>query len=191
MNRARSLNSQSSVCSDQFGDNGLMLSDVYLPIELIQRILCYADERTLLNCRRVCKRWNEILEDYVWRRKAEWRIGFKLSSNNVLGWKDFYLISAKNIFNRNLLKNHSGEEGLQRHWQVIEDGGDGWTVECPPVGVPPLPQAPEFENKQHCFVTSYFDCYKEYVIDLVKEGFSENILDNVQPPIEVHHFFIS
>lgn len=185
MSRARSLNSQSSVCSDQFGDNGLMLNDIYVPIEVIQRIFCFADEKSLLNCQLVCKRWNEIIMDYVWRKKAEINTGCKFPIDSVLEWKDFYVISAKNIFDRNLIKNHSGENGLQHYWNIFEDGGDGWIVECPPTGVPPLPQAPEFENKQHCFVTSYFDCYKEFVIDLEKEGFSANILDNLQPNIEV------
>lgn len=191
MSRARSLNSQSSVGSDQFGDNGLILSDIYLPIELIQRIFCFADEKTLLNCQRVCKQWNEIIVGYVWRKKAETKLGCKFSENqlHIFRWQDLYLICAKNIFDRNLLRNHSGEEGLQKYWKIMQDGGDGWIIECPPVGCPPLPQEPEFENKQHCFVTSYFDCYKEYVIDLIKEGFSANILDNLQPQIEVKKTF--
>lgn len=267
MSHNQVLNSQSAEESDGLGDNGLMLNDVYLPIELIQRIMCHADEKTLLCCQLVCKRWNEIILDYVWRKKAEIKTGYKFPSDTVLEWKDFYLICKKNLFGRNLLKNHSGENGF-KHWRskaddnffshhldvVIfhneneNDGDDnstnsdgdsnndgeihgdidenidgnieidhgandgpdnenlndnndsenenenfndnddhynGWIVECPPVGVPSLPLEPEFEEKEHCFVTTYYDCYKEQVINLVKEGFSAKILDEMQPAIEV------
>lgn len=64
----------------------------------------------------------------------------------------------------------------------------GWIVECPPVGAPLLPERPEFEGKQHCFVTTYYDCSKEHVIDLIKAGFTTDILDQLQPPIEVCSF---
>lgn len=292
MSAADGLNSQlSGGVSDQLGGNDLVSNDgICLPPELIQRILCFANEKTVLDCRFVCKDWNEIIIDYVLRRKAEIKMGCKFTSNSALGWKDFYLICTKNLFNRNLLKNHSGAEGF-KYWKMIdydedddeddddedgdEDEGDdgefdgdyvdwdsdteneqendnenqnenriearneneivddiefneneheqndnesdnehenrmevveiiesgdespsdiddddemhhnGWIVECPPIGVPPLPEKPEFENKEHCFVTTHYDCFKEYTIDLLKEGFSENILDNIQPPIEV------
>lgn len=108
MTEDRFFDLQSSASSDQFCENGLLLNDFYLPVELIQRILCFADEKSLLSCQLVCKHWNDIIMDYVWRRKAEISTGCKFTSDSVLGWKDFYLISAKQIFQRNLIKKSFG-----------------------------------------------------------------------------------
>lgn len=330
------LNLNSIEESNDFDENnGLILNDISVPIELIQRIMSHTEEKTLLNCQLVCKRWNETITEYVWRKKAEIKTGHRFSTDNILHWKDFYLICAKNLFKRNLLKNHSGEEDFQ-HWTLLEDdfvvqnnrhysdsydyddssdvdsspnedsdasmnsevniqiddengsdtnseidndnesidsgnvnnddeqheknnssddsdesngnvnhgdsehdtdnntdnesmldvievdsenesnsntgshdddtdqsdyitdhtGSDydydfdmnGWIVECPPIGVPHLPAQPEFEDKEHCFATTYYNCYKEQEIDLLKEGFSVNILDELRPPFEVNLF---
>lgn len=308
MDHERAFNLQSTEESNDSGesggDNGLILNEIFIPIELIQPIFCHVDEKTLLNCQLVCKRWNEIITNYVWRKKAEIKTGHRFSSNTVLEWKDFYLICVKNLFGRNLLKNPSGADGLKywkfvtdhffvheneqeflsdnsydsnssdenmnessddnisvssddisdnetvRHsvssiesdaidvvvvvdensdnqnnndsdsdieqeinepfsssssdintnsdndsvgnndiediddFDVYDDSAHNWIIECPPVGAPLPPTEPE-EDKAHCFVTTYFNCYKEQVIDLFKEGFSANILDQMQPTIEV------
>lgn len=288
MSTERAMNAQISEESDDLGDSDSVRCDVYLPIELIQRILFYADEKTLLNCQLVCKSWNQIILNYVWRKKAEIKTGHKFAIKTVLNWKDFYLICAKNLFGRNLLKNHSGAEGF-KYWDYIGHRGDsdsesefevddinndddhsesesesntesnnenesntesenenaannnnnnqnnrnangnanengrnrvnenhsdyetdsssesdeviyqdsddnedqpdkirGWMVECPPIGAPPPPSKPEFEGKKHCFVTTFYDCHKKQIIDLLKEGFSANILDQMRPPIAVN-----
>lgn len=267
MSETHQLNSQSSVDLNQPDDNGLLLNNIYVPVEMIQLILSYTDVETLLNCQQVCKSWNDIIKDYVWRRKAEIKICCKIPSDSILKWKDFYLIVTKNLFERNLIKNHSGEEGL-KYWKILngyfntrylydedsdldaiseddsetedhnrrpnqdnpindighaaddnENGANidfgnaevidldsdeyefepmiisddesefesnsGWIVESPPIGVPSLPDAPEFENKQRCFVTTYYQCDKQYYINLMKMGFSRKILDHLQPTIEV------
>lgn len=36
-----------------------------------------------------------------------------------------------------------------------------------------------------CWATSYGHCAKEQVIDLLKAGCSESVLDNIRPPIKV------
>lgn len=177
-------NSQSSGDLLELADNGLILNDKLLAVELIQRILCYVDEKTLLNCQLVCKCWNEIIVDYVWRKKAEIKTSCKIPPDTVLKSKDFYLICTKNLFDRNLVKNHSGAEKF-KYWEITQNHGHRWVTECPPTGAPQLPTEPEFENKQHCFATSFSQCTKHYTIDLMKEGFSLNILDQMQPPIEV------
>lgn len=297
---------QAKSIEDGFDDNGLILSGVYLPIELIQRLLYYIDEKTLLNCHLVCKQWNEIMVNYVWRKKAEMKMGYMFSTKTILKSRDFYSICANNLFGRNLLKNHSGAEGF-KYWKTytdyfftndhhlrfgifeypqpnlirpefledddvdssddevdssddgesdretdndsdmaeenivvdLDNGNEneiehqndnnevdttdsesenddpiidldnsdneddmhgvlnladslgGWIVECPPNGAPLPPSEPECESKDHCFVTTYYDCYKEQVIDLVREGFSVNILDNMQPPFEVRFLFVN
>lgn len=190
MSEAQSLDSQAAKKPIPIGDNGLIFSDQLLPVELIQRILCHVDGKTLLNCRLVCKCWNDITTDYVWRKKAEIETGCKIPADTILGVKDFFLICTKNLFGRNLVKNHSGEGNLI-HWDIVHNGGDRWAVERPPIGAPLLPQEPEFESKQHCFVTSYGECCKKFTIDLIAEGFSANILDNLQPPIEVRRIHLN
>lgn len=166
-------------------NNGLEMCNINIPPEVILRILLFVDERSLLSSQQVCKRWNGFLVDYVWRKKAEIKTGYMFAPNTNLDWKDYFLMTSKNIFGRNLIKNHSGELGVQTHWQISRNGGNGWNSECPPIGVPPLPDMPVFENKQYCFVTSWMDCTKIYIIDLINEGFSEHILDDIRPTIKV------
>ncbi|XP_055326941.1 F-box only protein 6-like isoform X2 [Sitodiplosis mosellana] len=88
----------------------------------------------------------------------------------------------------NLVKNHSGEDAF-KHWQITQNRGNRWAIECPPIGAPSLPSEPEFENKQHCFVTSYGECCKNYTVDLIKEGFTANILDHLQPSIKISEWY--
>lgn len=345
-----SPNPASNVISDHSSDNGLILNGIYVPVELIQNILCYVDAKTLLNCQPVCKNWNKIIRDYVWRRKAESTMACTFSPDASIDWKVFHFICTKNLFGKNLVKNHSGEKGF-KYWKVfnndvyyggwdrfggigsadndlfggidnyhvrrdtdheeesgrdcarkggvleddnnVEDDDDidiifeddtkseksiklknevadgenedevesstededddldenddvnqndndsakgidnygftdedsqsdcanensigtddenesasgndasdnevgygnscrGWIVECPPNCAPLLPDEPPFKIKQNCFVTTYYDCYKMYVIDLIKKGFTEYILDHLQPPIEVCSYF--
>lgn len=186
LKRVRSHSSR-SIESDELGDNGLILGNVPVPIELIERILCYADEKTLLNCQRVCKQWNELIVDYVWRKKAELKTDCQFPLSDALGWKEFYIICMK--IGRNLIKNHSGAEGY-KYWHIItQGGGAGWIVEYPPCGAPLLPREPSLNPKQHCFATSFHHCYKQYTVDLVKEGFSIRMLDQISPTIEVRQLF--
>lgn len=174
--------------SDEVVDNGLILGNVSVPPELIARILCYADEKTLLNCRRVCKCWNEIIVDYdVWRRKAVLKTGFQFPPTDALGWKDYYIICVKT--GQNLIKNHSGAEGF-KYWDIKHNGGNRWIVEYPPSGAPMLPREPDLKPKQHCFATSYSICSKRYTVDLVEEGFPIYMLDEMSPPIEVSLVFV-
>lgn len=172
---------------DDLENNGLIFNGIYMPVELILHVLYLADEETVLNCQQVCKYWNMLIVNHVWWKKAEMKTGCQFHSDWKLNWKDFYSICSKNLFGRNLIKNHSGEEHL-KYWTITENGGDGWTVECPPLQTALLSNDPEFENKQNCFVTSSSGCYKEQVVDLIEVGFTANILDNMQPPIQVNFF---
>lgn len=104
----------------------------------------------------------------------------------------FCNFSKKCIWTEFDKKNHSGEHGL-RDWDIFPETGhdDDWMVECGADGVPSLPQAPEFENKQHNFAVYYKFTWKSCIIDLENEGISAKILDNLQPPIEVHIWLIT
>lgn len=208
---------------DENSSNGLLLfEDKFIPDELMIEIFChYIDHKSLKSCQLVCKRWNLLIQSYIWRKKAELTIHHSLPIDEDASWTMYYLICDKKPFYRNLIKNHSGEEGLKStevttnrsfyrnryvnfndqdweiesesvdlrsNWNVIYDGGHHWAVESPPVGVPPLPQDPVFKETNHCFVTSFGLCWKEQIIDLIKEGASDYLMDKIQPTIKVTIF---
>lgn len=173
---------------DENSNNGLILSDIYLPEELITQILHYVDVKSLLNCQLVCKRWNRLLQNYVWWKKAESIMENPLPKNENIPWCVFYAICKHRPFERNLLKNHSGKEGASKHWKVTDNGGDKWAVETPPVGVPPLPldQDPELLADQRCFVTSFSLCSKYQCLNFKEMGILPYVMDKLQPSIVVN-----
>lgn len=169
--------------------DGLGLCDV-LPDELICDLMCfYLDEKALNECQQVCKRWNLLLKEYVWRRKAELCLQRKCPHSDLLTWREYRAIFMYDLFDRNLVQNHSGENGLEANWEEWIHGGHSWNIECPPVGAPSLPIETGF-NEDRCFVTSYDTCSKCYTVDLIGNHFMPAILDDLQPPIEVRraHF---
>ncbi|XP_015520933.1 F-box only protein 44 isoform X1 [Neodiprion lecontei] len=192
MGQLQSMMYETRVKFDENSDNGLVLTDRYLPEELLSEILFHVDHKTLLNCQLVCKRWQLILQNYVWRKKAEAVIGQHLDINEETSWLLYYNICSKKFLEKNLIKNHSGKNGPRKHWKVITENGDNWGVECPPIGAPPLPiSEPIFEGKQHCFVTSYYNCSKQQTIDLIAEGVPPQLLEIFQPPIVVSEWYCS
>ncbi|XP_014481183.1 PREDICTED: F-box only protein 44-like [Dinoponera quadriceps] len=178
------------VLFNEKGDNGLVLCDKYIPSELLVEIFCNSNLKTLLNCQLVCQRWKMLIQSYVWPKKVEMTLGKPFPRGKNIPWGVFYLICKKKPFERNLIKNHSGGDGVGRHWQIISQGGDQWAIENPPQGVPELPMTESvFEGKQNCFVTSYHFCFKTQQIDLIDEGFTPYVLDVLQPPIEVSEWY--
>lgn len=166
-------------------ENATNFGDYSLPEELLCDLMrFYLDASALMQCQQVCKQWNILLKGYVWRCKAEQQANCKFRGNEVLGARDFCRIYAKRLYGRNLIGNHSGGKQFEA-WTNVKHGGHGWKVECPPVGAPPLPVDAEYGGDQHCFVTSYGNCSKTYVVDLLAEGFTETILDELQSPIVV------
>ena len=175
---------------DEKSENGLVLAGKYMPEELQAEILCHVDYKSLLNCQLVCKRWRILIQSYVWRKKAEVTLGRLLLVDKDAHWHIYYLMCKKKPFERNFIKNSSGEHGQKKYWTIISDGGDGWTVENPPVGVPPLPtNDPVLAGKQFCFATSYRTSLKVQRIDLEAEGLTPYVLDNWQPPIVVSEWY--
>ncbi|XP_075996943.1 uncharacterized protein LOC142990939 [Genypterus blacodes] len=80
-------------------------------------------------------------------------------------------------FNKNLLKNPCGDDGLN-FWEVICDGGDRWKV----LDIKGDPGCDKF------FATSYQLCLKRQVIDLLAEGFTCTQLD-AEPTITVDDWY--
>ncbi|XP_011876833.1 PREDICTED: F-box only protein 27-like [Vollenhovia emeryi] len=182
--------SGSRVTFDEEGDNGLVLCDRYLPVEVLIEILCRADCKTLLSCQLVCKRWKMLMR-HVWHKKTERTLARPFPWSDDMSWSVFYLACAKKPYERNLLRNHSGADSL-RHWKCLlrEGHANDWVVEEPPVGVPELPPAePLFKDRQICFATSFAWCNKAQTVVLAKEGVHPYILDTYQPPIVVSEWY--
>lgn len=185
-------NSESTVNEfDEENNNGFVFFNHFIPVELISHSFAYyIDAKSLLNCQRVCKGWNTIIKDYVWRQKAKISTRHNFTSDNAFDWKEYYIMHVK--FGKNLVKNHSGAHGKERNWNSTGNRHFfcAWSVECPPRNAPRLPAAPEFGSSQHCFSIGSYYGQKMQMIDLLKEGFSANILDNMQPTIKViKHFY--
>lgn len=95
-----------------------------LPDEMFIHILISIDAKTLLDFRLVCKRWQELIETFVYQEKAVLENKFvnngqgyssfsQIGSNDIrkieLSWYVFYVINKYDPFNRNLIKNHCGQ----------------------------------------------------------------------------------
>ncbi|XP_077257786.1 F-box only protein 6-like isoform X2 [Temnothorax americanus] len=180
--------SSSRVMFDEEDNNGLVLCDKYLPVEVLIEIFCHVDCKTLLRCQLVCKRW-KMLMNHVWHKKTEWTLGKPFPWNDKMPWTVYYLACTKKPYERNLVKNHSGALYM-KYWNLTQNGGHQWRVEKPPAGIPELPQTePLFKDRQTCFATSYEHCTKVQVIILTDEGIHPHILDTYQPPIEVSEWY--
>lgn len=178
-----SANVESRVKFNEQSYNGMLFNDIPIPEELISRLFVYyVDPNSLLNCQLVCKQWNMIITDYVWRQKAAISTHHHFVADDPYDWKEYYIVHTKS--DKNLVKNHSGAKN-RNNWIIERNGGEGWVIERPPSGTPHLPEEPDFEKGQHCFVTSYDTCEKRQTINLINEGFSDKMLDNLQPTIEV------
>ncbi|XP_014203456.2 F-box only protein 6-like [Copidosoma floridanum] len=171
--------------------NGSIIHSVIIPDELLLSIFYAMDAKSLLHCHMVCRHWRYLIRNRVWYKKAELTVGQSLPLSDKIPWTAYCFICANKPFYKNLVKNHSREEGLFKYWKVTDNGGAGWDIECPPQGVKPLPADPVFENKQFCFVTSFGRCCMEQTIDLIDEGMNEYLLGFLQPTIKVSEWFCS
>ncbi|XP_012537350.1 F-box only protein 6 [Monomorium pharaonis] len=188
MGQFNTIPSTPRVMFDEVSDNGLVLCDKYLPVEVLIEIFCRADCNTLVNCQLVCKRW-KMMMNYVWHKKAEQALGKPLPWDEKMPWSVLYLACTKRPYERNLLKNHSGAEQMN-HWNIKYNGGHRWMVEEPPAGTPELPHTePMFKEQQTCFVTSFEHCSKLQKINLTNEGIHPYILDTYQPPIVISEWY--
>lgn len=183
---------QDAFVVDENDNNGLILNNQYIPEEVLASVLYHVDHKSLVKCMLVCKRWNYLIRNYVWRKKSETIVGRLLPADDEhLPWSLHYLICKPHgPFERNLVRNHSGSEGLKKHWRIIRNQGNKWSVEEPPVGVPGLPESETlFQEKKICFVTSFDYCSKTQTIDLIKEGLTAHIMDEVQPHIQFSEWY--
>lgn len=70
-----------------------------------------------------------------------------------------------------------------KHWNF---DSNNFQIEPVPVGSDPLPEnCDDFSGQSSCFATTYFLGTKLQIVDLMKEGFSQKLLDENQPIIVI------
>lgn len=183
---------QSSTTSSKDDMNGLAICENYVPYELLSKLFGYLNPKELVICHLVCKRWNELIKEYVWRKKAELVTGQTFPFNENINWFSYYLLCEKSAFNRNLL--------LSDKVDIRDDndnGGDAFKTfkfdekkNSSPINAIPIPFPKDLAvNDEICLSIScglsFSTAKRNFHINLLKEGLTEKILDNIQPIIKV------
>ncbi|CAI6366694.1 unnamed protein product [Macrosiphum euphorbiae] len=174
-----------------------------LPDEMVVNTLSFIDADTLLDCRLVCKRWRELIDAYVFQEKASRENEFvnngrgyysfsQVESSSIrkleLPWYVFYVICKYDPFNRNLVKNHCGQNEY-KHWERYDHSL--WIIEQTPQGSPLLPDDPDFDGHTSCFVSSFRLCSKSQRIIFKNYGLNDTVMKTLQPEISVSEWYNS
>ncbi|KAG5900532.1 F-box only protein 6 [Gonioctena quinquepunctata] len=81
--------------------------------------------------------------------------------------------------------NGNGQEKY-KHWKILNNFGDQFRIENPPIGSDPLPLGvPEFNGYTSCFATSYYECTKVQEILLKNKLLLRYIMDKFMPHIYI------
>ncbi|XP_067329033.1 uncharacterized protein [Anolis sagrei] len=156
-----------------------------LPEDVLIEILIRIPARELIrNCRLVCLLWRDLVDlPSLWKRKCQ-RNGYRARNPDKPppDWKIHYFLCS---LERNLIKNPCAEDGFSC-WRKDENGGDEWKIEALPGdhghGFP-------HPHVQKYFVTSFDSCIKSQMITLKKEGYWDQLMDQVKPDIVVEDWF--
>ncbi|XP_007250067.3 F-box only protein 6 isoform X1 [Astyanax mexicanus] len=154
---------------------------VSLPLAVVEEILLNLPmQQVVCVCRLVCREWKLVVDSAsFWKEKCR-REGLKPrnADKSAREWQLFYWLCKRR---RNLLKNPNAEEDYTG-WDIVENGGDKWSIE----GMfTPHPDS----SVTKCFVTSYFPCVKRQLINLEQEGYSPALLDEIQPDIIISDWY--
>jgi len=198
----------SFVCSLESGKNAGRRSDcdwrsastgaadpvAYFSSEIVFQIFRLVPEYDLLHhCQLVCKRWRSVVSDpYLWQSKIALSSGstssrlFEMGTELKLDWAKFYL----KVINQNLL-NCFDKKGILSlsPWHVINSGGDGWCVKHNEIKNDKVQLIAENGGSKSCYVTSYHNCTRRQIVDLVVAGLHPEILDKLQPTIEASEWY--
>uniref|UniRef100_A0A8D9BIF8 F-box only protein 6 n=1 Tax=Cacopsylla melanoneura TaxID=428564 RepID=A0A8D9BIF8_9HEMI len=185
-------------------NNGSKFQNIYIPDEVLEVLLSHVETRTLLACRRVCKKWQSLIETQVLKIKAQqagFTHGMDTETKNSTPWMTWYMmLSPTSPFNCNLVKNPCGHNKLG-DWSIIASGGDGWKREEGPTGFGGDNSHLPYENKmrnywqpkekpeEFCFVTSYGVCAKQQIFSLARTQTMMDILDQFKPVIVYRDWF--
>ncbi|XP_028265930.1 F-box only protein 44-like [Parambassis ranga] len=148
-----------------------------LSVDTLEEIfLNLPPDQVVCLCRLVCSQWKEVADRKSFWRKRCRREGYHIRDalKEPRDWRLFYFLCKRR---RNLLKNPSGTEELQ-HWEILKNGGDQWAVHGVRI---PVPNTTITTN----FVTSFGMCIKSQLIDLEREGYSPEFMDQFQPDIRI------
>uniref|UniRef100_A0A2I3RWU1 F-box protein 6 n=1 Tax=Pan troglodytes TaxID=9598 RepID=A0A2I3RWU1_PANTR len=139
-----------------------------LPENILLELFTHVPARQLLlNCRLVCSLWRDLIDLMtLWKRKCL-REGFITEDwdQPVANWKIFYFLRS---LHRNLLRNPCAE-GAAKAW-VRGGHAEHTQVRKPPTLLPRM-------------------CLKSQLVDLVAEGYWEELLDTFRPDIVVKDWF--
>nr|XP_056720947.1 F-box only protein 6-like [Euleptes europaea] len=156
-----------------------------LPEDILLELLSLVPGRDLIRkCRLVCAQWRYLVDQAtLWKRKCQ-REGYlpKGQDRSLPDWKTFYFLC---ILKRNLIRNPLAEDGFN-HWEIVSSEGDEWKVEDLPGA-----HGREFPHPhvKKYFVTSFGLCMKRQIIELKKEGYWEELMDETKPDIVVKDWY--
>ncbi|XP_042872993.1 F-box only protein 27-like isoform X2 [Penaeus japonicus] len=175
-------------------DNGARFRGKVVPEEILCIIFSFVPAKDLLHSvTLVCKYWHDILTQYhFWFRKLEVeRIALSDETKEKLLSLDdersaLYILqglaSRYLPFNRNLIKNPCGADGL-KYWKC-QHNRNMITVESEPIGSDPIPEEAGLPT-QHCFVTSYMISCRTQTFNLKKLGITPVVMDLMKLKIYV------
>ncbi|KAL3872755.1 hypothetical protein ACJMK2_035959 [Sinanodonta woodiana] len=89
---------------------------------------------------------------------------------------------------KNLLRNNNALKGLE-HWEILEQGGDGFQVEESPQGSKPISDLIKHKREGCCWATSHELCEKRQIVDLKDAGYDDSLMDEKKPPIRVREWY--
>ncbi|KAM4704042.1 F-box only protein 2 [Rhinophrynus dorsalis] len=153
-------------------------------VVLIRILAGVPAEELVLVCRLVCNQWKDIVDGTdIWQIKCQ-QEGLTMTERDTKpdNWKNVYFLNKRK---RNLIKNNCGEADLD-YWEDVLHGGDGWKIEELPGD-----NGGEFpvEGINKYFVSSFEWCKKSQIIDLLNEGYWEEVLDTGEPNIVVNDWY--
>ncbi|XP_077998271.1 F-box only protein 44-like [Glandiceps talaboti] len=163
-----------------------------VPDNVLTVILSCVPDKDLLNCMLVCKRWYmTIQQPTFWKIKClnAGRLLRELVNIPSAEWRNVYF---KNPYGRNLIRNPCGDDGVSKDWIILMNGGNQLRVEDSDIGCKPKPiemlEETDTSSTKN-FASSYGWCHRVQVIDLIKEGCSEYVMDEIRPDIDISEWY--
>lgn len=160
-----------------------------LPNEVVFKIFSYLSGYDLIHhCKLVSKKWRGIIDDpYMWQSMSNIDISRLCELDFKIDWPKFYM---KVICRDNLLNNFDQNHKLSLStWTIIENRGDGWCVEDGWIKSEEELLIKENGGSRSNYATSYGNCSRRQIIDLVDLGVHPEVLDKLQPTIEVSEWY--
>lgn len=212
LQRQESLKRQPSL-----GDSSVADPLLVFPPEVICLIFDLLPPSSLvLACRLVCTSWKQLVDEpQIWQLRMQRAHNFEPRlAELLLNWPQ---LCINTVCRPNLIKSVvDGKLSLQpwflsaRSWSEFSEdlsrtkqpeqsrrgvggGGHGWVVEEVPADYVTITGTSEVmkenEGLTSCYVTSFEWCCREQWVDLERAGFSREILDTLQPIIEITEWY--